>query len=565
MPFSGFDQPQHGGQIGDPVGLDPSQYYALSPGGRFPGDIWAYLEGLAAMDPAPGRDDPYAPNPDYNVPNALERLPGPLGRAISAFLRQHEASVRRGGGDASSINNPLEAGYPYQGWSGPGAQYGPLGGDLHGLLDMGNVNLGDFDFSGGGGGDVAPEKPRKGKGGGGGASFGPLNFQPYAGVQHTPQFVDWQPKQPHHVDNTPTRFVSGNRAGAAPPGGPSVPVPAVPGGAGPRGKPGAKYGGYTEAQLLANPRLVETLGAAGLRRWNARGGAGASAGGGRGGGGGGGGRGGGSGAGGGQGSATLPPQQGSGPGSPLTPQDIMALLAASGGNLGRFSELLAQRGTGAAGGGGRFNPIPPQDLRGYDVGYLDRGTPGWVRDPTQGIMNTAGMPLGTAPARRPGETTDEYITRLHDSGRDMESIIGMLNGWGSGGVVRDERHGYGFGNLMGTGPENYKPPMGGFDFTKPEAGSGNAATREGAGNYQDGSQPSGMYRIGPDGQPVLVGGAPNPWGAGDWGAGATPGGGFGGGGFGGFGSGGGTGGGGADIGAAMEEFFSTANQGGMLR
>jgi hypothetical protein len=116
--------------------------------------------------------------------------------------------------------------------------------------------------------------------------------------------------------------------------------------------------------------------------------------------------------------------------------------------------------------------------RGYDTGFLDRGTPGWTHDPTTGILNTAGMPGATPGARRSGETADDYITRLHDQGMDMESIIGMMNGWGTGNVVRRPGAGgddsYGFANAPWIDPADpyASPSRPGYDTNYPTVSGG---------------------------------------------------------------------------------------------
>lgn len=408
-PYSGYDPWGHGSSAGelDPVGQspDPSAYYALSPGGRFPGDIWMYLEGQAATDYGPDRLNPYARRPDAKgaqVPGGS----GPISKIINSFLRWHTNQVRQGGGDASSINNPLESGYPYQGWSGPGAPYGPEGGPLHGLLDMGADRPPQ---------DMDPrfdpwEDPRQpssggkgGGGGGGGGGFGALNFTPYGGVQQQSKFVDWQPIAPYAPGRQDTRFVSGR--------GSSTPVP-VP----QKARPGKGAGGQVPGAGVGGGRG----GGRGIGGGNPNPGTGTGGGRWRGGG----------------GNQNQPP--GSGQRSLEDSfQEFLRLF---------LGGQMPSGGTPTIRGRGETtSELPDPGFKGFDVGYQDRGTPGWIRDPTLGINNTAGMPLGTPPAQG-SMTDDEYIRELHARGWDNESIAGLLNPFGTGEVVRHPEYGYIFDN-----------------------------------------------------------------------------------------------------------------------
>lgn len=389
MPQTGFDQYEPGGgNLFDPAGnsLNLSDYYLLSAGGRFPGDLNAFLEYMAAMDPGPGRESPGAPNPDYNVPDWLQKLPGPLGSIIGKLLSGHERNVRAGGIDP--VSNPLEAGPAYFPWSGPGARFGPEGGPLHGTLDQGGDRLQDRDY--GPEPPTSDTSPPKSKGGGGGGGNFNFQFQPYEGMNYTPQFVGWDPTQP---------FTAGKQSG---PGKSSISAapqaPAPPPGKAPKPPKGGGGGGKVP------------------------GGPGAPGGGGKGGGPQ-------------QEKSTAPPAGPAGP--PPTPAEVMAGLKsifdqnpdAAGMNLAAF---LREGG-----------------FRGYDPGFIGKGTPGWTRDPSLGIMNTAGFPRQTPRAQDAGESMDEYMTYLHDIGYDQESILGLLNKWGAGEVMRDPFTGeLNFGNLI---------------------------------------------------------------------------------------------------------------------
>lgn len=106
------------------------------------------------------------------------------------------------------------------------------------------------------------------------------------------------------------------------------------------------------------------------------------------------------------------------------------------------------------------------DFRGYDVGNLDRGMPGHLSDPTTSLSRP-GFPNPTPRAPMAGETSDSYMTWLHDAGfsqDDIASLVGRngyhvdpqsgeLGGWqwGAGPVVRGG-DGYQFANQGGSGP-----------------------------------------------------------------------------------------------------------------
>jgi hypothetical protein len=199
MPYTGYDP--FGPQDPSGGGIDPSLYYALSPGGRFPGDTQNYLEYLAAQSRGTAGG-----NPDYDIPDWMTRL-GRIGR----LLGSHERNVQQGGeGQAPSD----VGGYPYQFWSGPGASYGPPGGPLHGLVDQGR--MGDpWDGPDRPEGGSPPSKPHHGGGGKGTPNFG-ATWQPYQGMQHQSSFVDWQPTQSFSGSSGPTRFVQGQGSTSMP-------------------------------------------------------------------------------------------------------------------------------------------------------------------------------------------------------------------------------------------------------------------------------------------------------------------------------------------------------------
>ena len=407
MPYTGFDPY---GPEPDPSGggLDPSFYYAASPGGRFPGDDQFFLEWLAAQSRGTAGG-----NPDYDVPDWMTKW-GKLGRALG----WHERNVQNGG-EGQSPNLP--GGYPYHFFSGPAASYGPPGGPLHGLVDQGRP--GDpWD-----GADRPPYVPqdtrdgkKKGGGGGGGHKF---TFTPYQGMQgQGGSFVGWQPTHPFSGSSGPTQFVQGG--GAAP--------------------------------VTTTPSGTVAPGMGGGGRGNGGGGQG-----------GGGGKGAGKNGGKGQGTPGGGGKPGQG-GDPLG--DLLGWLTGRRDRVGPGHSLRDSIGGGV------------------DTGNLDKGTPGWLRDPTTGVHNTGGFPGPTPFGPNSGESFDSYLTRLHDAGFDSGSIGSMLGpygyrqndaggwewGWGTGPVVRGE-NGYQFANQGGSIPVMTDPgQLGG---------------------------PGGMYRIGDDNRP----------------------------------------------------------------
>lgn len=406
MPYTGYDP--FGPQDPSGGGLDPSLYYALSSGGRFPGDTQNYLEYLAAQSRGTAGG-----NPDYDVPDWMTRL-GRVGRMLGA----HERNVRQGGeGQAPSD----VGGYPYHFFSGPGASYGPPGGPLHGLVDQGRPTD-PWD---------GPDRPQGGSTGGGGSKGGGkgggpkfnFNFTPYAGMQHQSSFVDWQPTQAFSGSSGPTRFVPGQGSTSMPPAMP--PVSSIP-------------------PLGSRP-------------------------------GNGGGAGGGKGAGGRRGGGSGKPGKPSGPGKGTqapgnsAPLDFLSWLVQNRGSENRWGAAPGPGLRGSVGGG-------------VDVNNIDKGTPGWMQDPTTGIWDTRGMPNATPSGPNPGESFDSYLARLHDSGLDSEAIGGLVGpygfhqnesgdweqGWGTGPVIRGPG-GYQFGNQAG-GRINIGGGGGGADGAGSNAG-----------------------------------------------------------------------------------------------
>lgn len=457
MPATGWDAPTHGDYAFDDTAasLDPSFYYALSPGGRFPGDVWAYLEGLAGQDRSAGRTSGDA-NPNYDLPSWLEHIPGRLGNLIARMVRGHESNVRNNA-DAA-VHNPLQAGDVYQGWSGVGAPYGPEGGPLHGTLDQGTSHLNDYDYGYGRGLDPREGLPTtSGHRGRGGDNFGPLNWQPYAGTQHASQFVDYQPIAPFTVDTSPTRFVSGRGGTPARTTAPTAPAPPpfLPAG-------GTHSGHGGRGSGAAGGRQGQQ------QRHNGQGGRSASD-----------------------------------PAMSSVLADVLAQLFGPGAGTGTGIGT----GTGARGNfpgniaagtpGTGHNPLAGTRRNltggvGYDTGYTGRGTPGWMLDPTTGIRNTAGMPLPTPLSRGQFGTDDDYITAMHDLGFDMESIIGSMNPWGTGGVVRGSDGSYMFANDPNAQENPYTPGhFGLFGNTPGSYGNTPGSSAGGFGGTQRGSGNSG--------------------------------------------------------------------------
>lgn len=91
----------------------------------------------------------------------------------------------------------------------------------------------------------------------------------------------------------------------------------------------------------------------------------------------------------------------------------------------------------AAGGAGPQKPPGANapnaanvDYHGVDTSNVDRGAPGWMPDPTTGIQDTAGLPLPTLPAPKPGESYQDYMTQLHDAGFSSDAIASVMGAHG---------------------------------------------------------------------------------------------------------------------------------------
>lgn len=420
LPYTGFDPREPGDPI-DPSGggLDPSAYWGQSPGGRFPGDVQNYLDYLYGLSQGTAGG-----NPDYDIPDWIQRLlPGRLGQAANF----HERNVREGG-----VGQPpgLPAGFPHQLYSGPAARFGPPGGDLHGLLDIGREHgFWDGPDAPGAGQQPTGKKPRGGGGGGGGH----FTFTPPPQMNYTPSFVDWQPIAPFTQGGGETRLT-----------GPARTV--TPGKAPETPKPGKQ------------PKLPkQPAGGAGGR-------------------------------GGGQGGRPIDPgtagrplgggQRPGGPGAPPTGFD-------------EFMRWLTEHGGGATPGergpAAFANAVRTGFGAGVNFNDLFRGSPGWVEDDVLNIRNTGGMPLPTLPAPRPGESQADYMNRVSDLGYGPDTLSSILGpygfsqrpqvgpegpeqgyewGWGTGPVMRDDE-GYRFANQGRERP--------GIDEGRPMFGGGHSS------------------------------------------------------------------------------------------
>lgn len=415
-------------------GSDPSTYWALSPGGRFPGDITNYLSYLRASNTGGqlGNGDPNKSN---------VQIPGNYGKLLSLLYNGVINNARTGGAGQAPGDPLTDGGYPFQAWSGPGASFGPPGGSLNGLIDQGNPNNVDgvdnpfnkLDENPG-----TPTSAGRGKGGGGGG--GSFGFTPYNGVGFTSSFVGYSPTQPgavqhpaemiHHIVNagTPAQNPSspgipgGGKGGAG--GGTSG------GGGGGRagGKiPGVQYGGTPPKVPAGGSTRPDgrILDASGRTIYIP-----------------------------GPGS---PGPGGSDPGVPISP-----------GNGAPFGGQVPAGGIiHAITGGDPISSITPtdRDSHGLNFNNIDKGTPGWVHDPTQNIQNTAGMPLGTLPDPH-GMTADQYMEELHRMGYSQEDIANLVGPYGfrisnpapggyDPGNADNVGYGWGVGPVV-RGPDGYK-------------------------------------------------------------------------------------------------------------
>lgn len=432
---------------GEPIdisggGYDPSAYYSQSPGGRFRGDTQNYLDYLIGLDQGTAGN-----NPDYDVPSWAERLPGLYGR----FAKWHEQNVRTGGtGNAPDFADPSL--YLY---SGPAARYGPPGGPLHGLLDQERPH----NWDGTDGNDADPGQPVGGgrRGGGGGAAQPNFTFQPYAGLNHTPSFVGWQPDRPL---SQPTQFVYGQSTRQAAPA--PAPAPGGPGGGG--GVGGGRSGGRQRGPNQVPPSGTGPTG-------NKPG--------------------------------------GGGRGGQPTQDDFLAFLdEIFGGVSARGPRAAAdnfRQGFGA----------------GVDMNLLDKGTPGWTRDRTLNPNMAGHRTPDTIPQPRAGQSVQEYMDELARQGVDTESIASLLGpngfrvgddgkmtgewGWGTGPVTRGD-NGYQFANqgggqapgsgysMFGPGPGNNRGPGGGFSlFDRRPGGEDRQQLAGGVGGLMDLILGSGVF------------------------------------------------------------------------
>lgn len=232
MPDTGYSPGGDFGTGGQPIdmsggGLDPSAYYALSPGGAFPGDEWAYLQWLSGVSRGTA-----GANPSFQLPDWMLHASGGKG-ALSKFV-QWNATHGGVGNPPTGFGTGESGGYPYQLYSGPGAAYGPQGGPLSGLIDQGNPNNIDGPSDPAGGSQPAGKGTKPKGHGGGGAAAPNFTFSPYQGIGYKPSFVAWQPIAPgSQGPYPPTEFVS--------PGGRAVPsnsvAPLAPQTAGPKVNP----------------------------------------------------------------------------------------------------------------------------------------------------------------------------------------------------------------------------------------------------------------------------------------------------------------------------------------
>lgn len=452
MPDSGNDPQQSGSLLdGSGGGSDTSLYQLLSPGGRFYGDISNYLGFIQAKNTGGQLG-----NGNEDVSNI--QLPSNYGKLISALLNGLVNNARQGGAGQAPGNPLTDGGYPFQLYSGPGASFGPKGGSLNGLLDQGNLSPVDgtdnpfnhLDTAG------IPTDNGGGKkgGGGGGGSF---SFTPYGGVPFTASFVGYSPTQPGAVQHAAPIIQSLVNSGSitAPPSSPGKQGGGSGSGTGGSGSGGGGHRAPTW-QVGGTPPAIPT---GGIQRPDGR----------------------------------IIDKNGNtiwapAPGQKVTsggggPGSGNAGASTNPTGAGQFGGVLPQGGIPAnlfgPGINGPAGTTPTdRDSRGVNFNNLDKGTPGWLRDPTQGIQNTAGMPLPTLPDPK-GMTADQYITLLHDLGFTQEDIAGVVSnygfnignpqagppspdghnpgdadnvsfGWGTGPVVRGA-NGYMFANGSGGG------------------------------------------------------------------------------------------------------------------
>lgn len=324
----------------------------------------------------------------------------------------------------------LPGGYPWQGASGPGAAYGPGGNSpTRGLFDLGRPPDTAWD---------SPEHRPPGeievnspaKKKGNGGGKGHYTFTPVNGIQHQSQFVDWQPITPGTTSTEATRFIPG--LGSSTPIQTQASAPAAAG----RGK---------------QPRA-------------GRAGAGGGDGGSR------------TGAG-----AGTKPIAGARPGGGGTPVPLGQVPGSGDGSVPRGAQI--NLGT----------TMRENIFGGVDTNNLDHRTPGWLRDPTTGIMNTSGFPNATpfAPTSGgyrtsmgqliPGQNFDDYATALHDAGYNSEDILSLL---GPYGYRQDDQGNWQWG--WGTGPVMRDPVTGAYGFARDFSGRQLGASGPGSSEGRSG-------------------------------------------------------------------------------
>ncbi len=401
-------------------GEDPSYAWSLAPGGSFPGADQNYL-GYR-------QGDPYG-NPGYK-PGYLSSLLSHtrLGPLISGMT----ANAQSPGAGQAPGDPTTSGGYPYQGWSGPGAAYGPITGPTRGLIDQGRPPGTAYDgpetkpsISGEGGGTT--------KKGGNKRPTQHFSFTPYQAIQVHPQFVDWQPSNPGDP-STPTRFVSGSGSST-----PATPAPAAQKpGKGP-GKPGKGGSGGKGSPAGPGGQAPAGTGGAGGK-----------------------------------------PGLGQPPMGARQPVGAPATSVPPGTSPYGTQQIRARDGK---------PDFTAGTYGGVDTNYIDYRTPSWLRDPTTGILNTSGMPDPTpfapdSPAYQqsmggPNQQFDAYVTALHDRGLGTDDIMSLV---GPYGYQQDGKGGWTWG--WGSGPVVSNGPHGGnYSFASQAPGGGGGG---GGGKGQEG-------------------------------------------------------------------------------
>jgi hypothetical protein len=453
-------------------GIDPTSYWSQSPGGQFPGADFFLNQGLTynpnnepggGLGPV-GQNGPPGTDPYANT----KGLKGAIGR----FMWNNQ-----GPSDPNSVVNGLNgAGYPfYSTFSGPGAAYGPNGGPNQygtGTIDAGNKNLIDGLDLGGGNTQLLTNGPPvrpKGHGGGGGAPTNPWNF---SGAEtqkvYQPTFVAWQPTntfgdpsigKPGQNPATlgPTKFVSAAPPTLGPPPAAPAPPKTAPKGHGHSGggvvTQGAPIGGGGPA-IQGGPNAGKDPSKLFADWVNQHG------------------------------------------GQPTSKQlmDYLGLIQSAGGhggaptgsglaNLHLPGGLLAEMGGQNVGVGPKSFADPTYS--GIDTNMIERGTPGWLPNPTTQVSNTGGWPLST-PVDQGNMTPDQWGQALREQGFGTEYINQLmgqmsLSPWGAGPVMADPSGGnYHFMNINNQGPQG--PGLGTTNFPQGwNTGGGSQGTARGFG------------------------------------------------------------------------------------